>query len=147
MNFNDTIKNKYNFFKNYFDIIDINGKNKKYIISLYNGDNLFLRSEYIYIGTYSRSKNFWIWSDQSFTLDKSMKHEISNIRKKLLQDKLEHNVNSFIEKNYTIITSIELYDICKIFDNVLNGNILYINEPGDIIDIILITKILHNNIK
>ena len=142
MDFNNKLINKYKQIDTYFNIIDIYRKNKKYIISMYNDNDLLLRGEYIIIGSYSKIKNFWIWADQSFTLDKSMVYLVSDIRKKLLKEKIS---STFVKNNYTVITTSEIKNNCKILDSKLKGN-LYFNESDDIIDLILITKIMQNNI-
>ena len=143
MEFNNMLINKYKSVNVYFNIIYIYRKNKKYIISLYNNDNkLLLRGEYILLGSYKRAKNFWIWGDQSFTLDKSMVYDISNMRKNLLNRKID---NDFIKNNYTVITTNDFNNNCKILDTLLKGDI-YIDNINDITNVILITKTLQNNI-
>lgn len=149
MEFNDKLHNKYDSFQIYFDIINIYRKDKKFLLSIYDntGKILILRSEYIFLGTYSKLKNFWMWSDQSFTLDKSMVNKVNSIRKTLLNKNISDEIKEFIKKNYTIMSTIEYLNYCKSLDSLLKNNILIYNNTDSISDIILITKIINNNIK
>lgn len=143
MEFYKSLLNRYDKMSVYFDTIDKD--NAIFLISIYDNNNLILRAEYIYIGTFSSSDNLWIWGDQSFTLDKSMISKISKIRKHLLGKKINDDIKTFIKKNYTIITQSEMTDICNTFDKILDGNIIY-NYSGELCDVLLINKIIHNNI-
>lgn len=147
MEFNDKIQNKYKSIQAYFNIIEIYRKDKKYLISLYDNDECILRSEYILLGTYSKLKNFWIWGDESFTLDKIMVKSIKDFRTTLLEKNINNEIKNFIKKNYTVITTREINNIFKVIDTMLKSNIIFQNTNNDIMDIILITKILQNNIK
>jgi len=149
MDFNNNIHNKYKSFQIYFDIVNIYRKDKRFILSIYDnaGKKLILRSEYILLGSFSKIKNFWIWSDQSFTLDKTMVNKGKNIRNNLLNKNINEEVKNFIRKNYTIISTIEILNNFKLIDTILKNNILFYDINNDISDVILITKILHNNIE
>jgi hypothetical protein len=146
MEFNDKIHYTYTPFHIYFNMVKYHSKPNKYIMSLYNKTNLIIRGEYILLGSYSTVKNFWIWSDQSFTLDKSMVKDVKNIRTNLLNENSNNEISSFIKKNYTIITLSEIKCNCNILDKLLKSNIVLYNTSDEIIDVILITKILQNNI-
>ena len=148
MKLNKIIKTNYKYYTGYVNIVPSNTRNV-YIYSLYNHRKCILHAEYVLLGSFSRSKNIWIWQDQSDTLDKQMVNDISKIRSELLnKKKINNDQKDFVKKNYTIITLSELYDNCKFIDNVINGDIFIVDiETDDIIDVILFTKILHNNIE
>src|SRR5271155_3739674 len=52
---------------------------KRFLGMLSKNSVTYLAIEYVIIGTYTKEKNVWVWSDVSFTMDNSMKREIQSI--------------------------------------------------------------------
>lgn len=148
MKLNNIINKYYKNYEAYVNTVQLNTYTT-YIYSIYNYTRCILRSEYIILGSLSRSKNIWMWYDQSPILDKLIVNNISEIRRTLLTDtkKLNNKDKEFIKNDHCVITISELYDIFNIIDMRVEGDIFIQNkDTQDRICVILLTKILQNNI-
>jgi hypothetical protein len=98
---------------------------KKFITTLYGNNGILMRAEYIVIGTYSKEKNVWIWSDQSLVLHKKMVKNVIDLKCTIMKNITNisnNNLNSFqqfIENAYSIIPISVLFDNLCILETFL----------------------------
>jgi hypothetical protein len=122
-----------------------------------DSDRLILRIEYMVFGSYTKEKNVWIWADQSQSINKKNKTMINNLRSSVIESLDQgseiwtEKLKSFCTHDYMVIPTIEL---CKqlnhlsIFVSEKNKGYIFLTlERGNIIDILIVKKILFNNIK
>jgi len=112
----------------------------KFIVTIYHDEQIILRAEHWILGSYSNEKNLWIWGDQSNVLEKNMCKKISALRKCLSNVSNRYNdpvLISFIDNNYSILTTSDLYHKLTILKSFLINdsceNIFGINKHRDII--------------
>ena len=74
-----------------------------------------------------------------------MVQDITNIRKNILDKNIETNIRNFVKTNYMVITSSEIDEYFRIIDKLLNGDILFI-DADDMINVVILTKMMQNNI-
>jgi len=137
---------------------------KRFIGSVYKAsetmnesDRLILRIEYVILGSYTKEKNVWIWADQSQSINKKNKTMINNLRSSVIESLDEgseiwtEKLKGFCTHDYLVISTIEL---CKQLNHLSiyvseknKGYVFLTLERGNIIDILIVKKILFNNIK
>lgn len=140
--------------KNIYQLVCYNTKIKdqnKFVASLYHKDELMLRFEYIIIGSYHKSKNVWIWSDQSLTLNKTIIEQVKDIRLKFYDiNGTSEEIKIFCKNNYSVIPSISF---CKIIAmialDIFNTNsqrIITLTRSDEMIDVYIVKRIMFEKI-
>ena len=161
--FNNTLIKMYKSYNMYSHEVVVHDK-KIFIGSIYNEDIVVLRVEYIVFGSYSKEKNVWIWADQSQSINKNAKILISRLRSSISKSIDNQNVNHSdnqndkhidekpisIPLNYIVLATTEL---CKYLNYIsiivseqIKDSIILTSERGNNIDILIVKKILFNNI-
>ena len=172
--FNNTLIKMYKSYNMYSHEVVVHDK-KIFIGSIYNEDIVVLRVEYIVFGSYSKEKNVWIWADQSQSINKNAKILISRLRSSISKSIDNQNVNhsdnqndkqfdlgiksdknlinklkNFCSINYIVLATTEL---CKYLNYIsiivseqIKDSIILTSERGNNIDILIVKKILFNNI-
>lgn len=137
---------------------------KKFIGSIYDNETVVLRIDYIVLGSFSKDKNVWIWADQSQSINKSTKITVSNLRTTIsetigstgdivsnLDKDLIEKLKNFTSVNYLVLSTSELCRylnyISTIISTKIKGSVLLTTERGGNIDVLVVKKILFNNIK
>lgn len=146
---NNTLKsniNKYNLFFNTVKVKDVS----KFIMSVYQDKILILRFEYYILGSYNKTKNVWIWADQSHTLDKSIIVYVKNLRDKFRSDKTLLYEKHFIDHDYYVLSTMKLmkciFDIgVKLFNNDKYQIVTFL-RTDDIVDFYVSKQILFERI-
>jgi len=138
--------NKYNLFFNTVKVKDVS----KFIMSVYQHKTLILRFEYYILGSYNKTKNVWIWADQSQTLDKSIIMYVKNLRDIFRSDKTLSYEKYFIDHDYYVLSTIKLMkcmsDIGVKLFNDYQYQIVTFLRTDDIIDFYISKRILFERI-
>lgn len=97
------------------------------------------------IGTYVKSKNLWIWSPESQTLNKSILTSVVTIKDQLLLDKNCDHLKKFITMLYYVASTNVFVNIltiiAKVIYNVSQKQIITTATRGnDFIDIMIVEK-------
>ena len=136
----------------------------KFIGSIIDNDILLLRIEYIILGSFSKTKNVWIWADQSQSINKKTKNIISDLRTEIIQiiNSIEYKTSNldsdlikklqnFCVEHYLVMSISELssylYYISIIISTKNKESIFLTTTRGNIIDVLIVQQILFNNIK
>lgn len=114
----------------------------RYIASIYCDEKLLLKGDYIYIGSFSKSKNVWIWADKSMVLDKNMVNIIKKKREKLLK---YEEYKDFVTKDYDILPIDVILKNLENINLLLKENII-ISHNDDICFVISIHNIIFNDL-
>lgn len=97
------------------NIAIVNNK-RKFILSIYNLDNVLYRTEYIILGTYSTERNLWVWSNMSTTIDKKMAEYVTNFKDTIISNNTEQKINkkndfmNFMKSMFIVIPSTVFYE-------------------------------------
>lgn len=142
---NNTLRGDINKYKIFFNVVKAK-EMPKFIISIYQTEILIFRSEYSILGSYDKTKNVWIWADQSLTLDKSLVQYVKDLRCDFRNDTTLLQLKHFIDHDYYVLPTAKL--INYIFHI---GNKLFIENKyqlvtflrnDDIIDFYIFKRIL-----
>lgn len=147
---------------------------KKFIGSVYgvhdDKESVVLRVDYIVLGSYSKEKNVWIWADQSQSINKNTKILVSNLRSSIVEsddnsnmwfitrsgnqnddDQITKRIKVFCSLDYAVISTAELCTylnyLSLIISEKIKGSVFLTTERGNNIDVLIVKKILFNNIK
>jgi hypothetical protein len=144
LKFNEKLNGKY---KNQYYIISddlIVHNEHKFILSIYNVNDLIFKIEYVWLGSYSKKKNFWIWSDKSLVGNKIMINMVHNIRNTTPNEELKQ----FIENDYSILPTQKFHDYLCLLERHLRMDIITCPDSNnrDIIIVFGIKKILFDGL-
>lgn len=122
-------------------------KKYKFIANIYHDNKIILKLDYIVLGSYSKEKNFWIWYDQSLVIHKYMINKIRSFRSKILKDNITEKIKNFIDTNYSVLPSDELYDNLSQIEESRGNHVITLKKPDDenIIIVLMIKKILFDS--
>lgn len=126
---------------------------KKFLGMFTKNGTTLLAAEYIFLGTYTKEKNIWIWADTSVTIDKSMKKEISSIRSKLIDaivtlgNSQNNSLKLFVENDYTILHTDSIIETLSEMMSVLSDiskAVIITNGFRQMVDVMLIKRVIHD---
>lgn len=156
---NNILQKNTNMYNLLSTMVEIKG-NYKFIASIYRKNELVLRFDYIVIGSYHKTKNVWIWADQSLTLPKSIIKQIKNIRNDLHtdfhdfdNDSFYNILHQFIDHDYFVLTTSDLKQCIfhigtKLYnDTEQKYKIITFSRTNDIIDFFISKRILFSSLK
>lgn len=152
---NNTLIKRYKSYNIYSQDVTVRGE-KKFIGALYHDEEPVLRIEYIVLGSFSKEKNVWIWADQSQSVNKNTKIEISALRLRGLEKendvKSSESIKDFLSQNYTVLSTKELSEKLYWFAGYMatqknNTSVILTSNRGKNIDVMIVKKVLFNNIK
>jgi len=136
---------------------DVTTKNdKRFIASIYHNNEMILLGTYIILGSYSKEKNVWVWGNRSIIMNKSMKHEISNIRSVLADTIDNEKIKKFVKADLTVLPTNELCENLSYLSYVLVDQSKNIDKDKynfftisfhDMMDVLIIKKVLADNMK
>jgi hypothetical protein len=123
---------------------------KKFITTLYDANGIIMRGEFIIIGSYSKEKNVWIWSDQSPVLHKKMVKAVIDLRATIINNMSNVSKHDLIIFKQFIETPYSIMPISTLFDNLCMletfvGQKIITDISYDIMDVYIITNILLDN--
>lgn len=143
---NNVINNSINRYNLLFNTVKVNDR-LKFIASMYFQETLVLRFEYNILGTYHKTKNVWMWADQSVTVNKSIVKCVGNLRDKY-RHKFKHT--SFIDRDYNVFPTLELtqyiIDIGTVFFNDDGKQIVTFLRNDDFIDFYIVKHIIFESL-
>jgi hypothetical protein len=142
-------------------------KEKKFIASFYYNDVLLLRAIYSIMGSFSKEKNVWFWANRSITLNEPMKNELVRLRTNLVnllsnktnnsreETLLNEKIKKFVQSDYSILSTDEACNILSLLSLIItaddffemNGYSILTIERNSIVEVLIIKKVLTNNMK
>jgi len=145
---NNATNNRTNKYGLLFNSVKVKDKTK-FIASVYSRETLVLRFEYDILGTYHKTKNVWLWADQSVTVNKSIVKHVEDLRDNYRLRKLKHI--SFITQNYSVLPTLDLLqnmsDIGKVLLDVdKRSQIVTFLRNDDFVDFYIVKDIIFESL-
>ncbi len=125
-------------------------------LSIIYDSSILIRAKYMLLGSYSVSKNVWIWADSSPTLENKLADTIREFKKEISLGNIHHKLRDFIESKpiihesskilLNILPTSDVFDLVDEIGRIKNVNILYYKLSNNKIVFLIIEKIIYQNI-
>jgi hypothetical protein len=126
-------------------------------LSIIHNSNILIRGKYLILGSYSLTKNIWIWADSSPTLDKNSIENIREFKNNIILKNINKNLRNFIESKPSLLKSHEMISILprsQMFDMIdeigrvadVGNNIISYKLSNNKIVFIIVEKIIFENL-